>query len=114
MVQHGWTARWVKNWLDSWAQRVVVNGLILVLCLEASKGGVLQGSLLEPVVFSIFINNMAKVTESTIVRFAHVTKLEGTVITLPSRGTWTDGRNEQTGRGAALWKRSWVSQLAVS
>ena len=46
---------------------------------------------------------MEKVMESSIVGFAHDNKLGGT---LPSRGTWTGGRNEQTGRGAVLWKRS--------
>lgn len=35
----------------------------------------MEESLLGPVVFSIFNNNMDKVTESTTVRFAHDTKL---------------------------------------
>lgn len=54
------------------------------------------------------------VIESSIVRFAYDTKLGGAHITLPSRETLAGRRNEQTGRGAALWQRSWVSRLTMS
>lgn len=50
-------------------------------------GGEPQGSLLGPVAFSTFINNMEKVMESSAIRLAHDTKLGGTVITVPPRGT---------------------------
>lgn len=74
-------------------------------------GGEPQGSLLAPVAFSTFINNMEKVMESSIIRLARDTKLWEAVITVTPRGTWTGRRNEQTGKAAALWKRSWVSFL---
>lgn len=71
--------------------------------------GELQVSLLGPVAFSIFINSMAKVMESSFVRFAHDTKLGGTVITQPSRGTWSGRRNEQTGK----WGRAVEKVLGI-
>ena len=66
---------WIKNWLSDRRQRVVVNG-------EASpwaeiKSGVPQGSLLGPVLFKIYINDIDDVAEliSLLLKFADDTKL---------------------------------------
>lgn len=48
--------------LDSWAQWVVFNGSYLNSAWMSVRGRVLQESVLGPVAFSIFINNMEKVT----------------------------------------------------
>jgi len=66
---------WIKQWLAGRMQRVVINGQESPW--EEVKSGVPQGSLLGPVLFSVYINDIDLLVEliTLLIKFADDTKL---------------------------------------
>ena len=66
---------WVKEWLKNRQQRVVINGVHSDWAGVCS--GVPQGSVMGPILFTIFINDLDDNLKSKILKFADDTKLVG-------------------------------------
>ncbi|KAJ7417734.1 hypothetical protein BTVI_31662 [Pitangus sulphuratus] len=97
--------RWIKNWLNGKAQKVMINRV------ESSwrpvVSGVPQGSRLSAALFNLFINNLDEEIESTLSKFADDTELKAdtpkgcaaTQQDLDSLETWAERNLLRLNRG---------------
>lgn len=69
------TMRWVNSWLRSQAQRIIVNGVTLCWWLVISR--IPQGSILESVLFSVFIHDSDAELKDTLSEFVAETRQGG-------------------------------------
>ena len=70
--------RWIRNFLIGRTQRVIVNGEYSEAASVSS--GIPQGSVLGPILFLIFINDLPEILQSIVKLFADDTKLYRTIV----------------------------------
>ena len=67
------TVRWTENWLNSWAQRIVISGA--KSSWRQVTSGVPQRLIVGLILFNIFTAKLGAGTESIVSKFAVDTKL---------------------------------------
>ena len=97
----GKVAGWIKDWLANRKQRVVLNGCKSDWCDVAS--GVPQGSVLGPLLFLIFINDIDQCVSSKLLKFADDAKLFRVVSSLEEVNKLRDDL-----KNLFKWSQDWL------
>uniref|UniRef100_A0A8C5MLW7 Reverse transcriptase domain-containing protein n=1 Tax=Leptobrachium leishanense TaxID=445787 RepID=A0A8C5MLW7_9ANUR len=95
------TCSWIENWLKDRVQRVVINGTFSRWTPVVS--GVPQGSVIGPILFNLFINDLEIGIESHVSVFADDTKL-GKVIQCEQDVTSLQRDLDRLGDWALKWQ----------
>ena len=102
----GNVAAWIEDWLKNRTQRVVLNGEASELVKVTS--GVPQGSVLGPLLFLIYVNDLDAGLNSEIAKFADDTKLGGSALSVESCSTLQGDLN-----GIFQWSKTWGMKFNV-
>ena len=104
----GDVAAWIEAWLTDRKQRVVVGGKFSTWRLVLS--GVPQGSVLGPVLFSIFINDL----DSTVTARQMVKKFDDTKVAQVISGPEDAAELQETLTKLCEWARTWGMAFNVA
>ena len=103
----GQVANWIANWLSERKQRVAVSGRMS--CWKDVSSGVPQGSVLGPLLFNIYINDLDGGVKSKLFKLADDTNLGGEV---DSRG---GGDQIQESIDTCIdWAKDWQMEFNLS
>ena len=83
---------WIEEWLTHRRQRVIVDGYISNW--KSVLSGVPQRSVLGPILFLIYINNLEDDISSKILKFADDTKVFRKVISVTDKQSLQDDLNQ--------------------
>ena len=109
LAYHGISGKvleWIRNWLANRTPRVCVNGVLSTWCLVLS--GVPQGSVLGPILFLIFINDLDLNIHNLLIKFADDTKLCAKISTNEDIEKLQEDLNT-----LQEWARDWQMQFNV-
>ena len=99
--------KWIENWLSNRQQRVVINGYASGWAPVTS--GVPQGSVLGPILFIIYINDIDVGLNNFISKFADDTKIGNSIITDRDRMSLQDDL-----RKISEWSERWEMPFNVN
>ena len=98
---------WIKDWLSNRKQRVVINGASSPWL--SVKSGVPQGSVLGPVLFLIYVNDLDDGLTCKVSKFADDTKISSKVITTQEKEALQSDLDQLTS-----WANKWQMKFNLS
>ena len=97
---HGLVLEWIRSFLENRRQRVILGNT--VSSWRTVTSGVPQGSILGPVLFLIYVNDLPDIVHSTAKMFADDTKVYRQI------QNWKDAQELQDLIKLASWSKQWL------